>query len=248
MVYMGSKRRIAKYILPIMLSYRKEGQTWVEPFVGGGNMIDKVKGNRIGADINKWVIEALITIRDNVGILPKNNKEFTEKDYRNLRNNDDCLFKGFAGFAYSFGGKWLGGYAKDKNEGKDYISIAYRAALKQSLLLQEVEFINCSYNNLIIPKNSIIYCDPPYQNTTDYKSNFDHSKFWQWVRQKYKEGHTIFILEYNAPDDFEVLWKIDLLNTVCKKQGKYEVAKEKLFAPKGQRRVDTIFDYIVASY
>lgn len=36
MVYMGSKRRIAKYILPIMLSYRKEGQTWVEPFVGGG--------------------------------------------------------------------------------------------------------------------------------------------------------------------------------------------------------------------
>jgi len=37
MKYMGSKTRIAKYILPIMLKERKEGQVWVEPFVGGGN-------------------------------------------------------------------------------------------------------------------------------------------------------------------------------------------------------------------
>lgn len=242
MVYMGSKRRIAKYILPIMLSYRKEGQTWVGPFVGGGNMIDKVKGNRIGADINKWVIEALITIRDNVDILPKNNKEFTEEDYKNLRNNDDCPFKGFAGFAYSFGGKWMNGYRRGEN--RDFVKEAHTNAKKQSLLLQEVKFVNCSYDSLTIPKNSIIYCDPPYQNTTGYKINFDHTKFWQWVREKHKEGHTIFISEYNAPEDFEVLYEIDLLNTVCKKQGKYEVAKEKLFAPKGQKRVDTIFDIV----
>ena len=42
MKYMGSKRRIAKYILPIMLEHRAPNQWWVEPFVGGGNMIDKV--------------------------------------------------------------------------------------------------------------------------------------------------------------------------------------------------------------
>ena len=40
MKYMGSKNRIAKYILPIMLESRAEGMTWVEPFVGGANMID----------------------------------------------------------------------------------------------------------------------------------------------------------------------------------------------------------------
>jgi DNA adenine methylase len=51
MKYMGSKNRIAKYILPIMLAERKPDQWWVEPFVGGGNMIDKVDGNRIGAAI-----------------------------------------------------------------------------------------------------------------------------------------------------------------------------------------------------
>lgn len=38
---MGSKRRIAKDILPIILENRKENQFYVEPFVGGCNLIDK---------------------------------------------------------------------------------------------------------------------------------------------------------------------------------------------------------------
>ena len=44
MKYMGSKNRIAKHILPIILKDRKENQYYVEPFVGGANMIDKVQG------------------------------------------------------------------------------------------------------------------------------------------------------------------------------------------------------------
>ena len=56
MKYMGSKNRIAKYLLPIILKDRKEGQWYVEPFVGGANMIDKVDGNRIGADNNEYLI------------------------------------------------------------------------------------------------------------------------------------------------------------------------------------------------
>lgn len=55
MKYMGSKSRIAKEILPIMLKERGE-RTWVEPFVGGANMIDKVEGKRIGADLNYYLI------------------------------------------------------------------------------------------------------------------------------------------------------------------------------------------------
>ena len=35
MKYLGSKARIAKYILPIMLK-GNENKTWVEPFFGGG--------------------------------------------------------------------------------------------------------------------------------------------------------------------------------------------------------------------
>jgi DNA adenine methylase len=48
MKYMGSKRRIAKEILPIILKDRKPSQWYVEPFCGGANIIDKVDGKRLG--------------------------------------------------------------------------------------------------------------------------------------------------------------------------------------------------------
>ena len=63
MKYMGSKARHAKELLPIILAGRTEGQWYVEPFVGGANMIDKVDGNRIGADINEYLIEFLSALQ-----------------------------------------------------------------------------------------------------------------------------------------------------------------------------------------
>jgi DNA adenine methylase len=56
MKYMGSKARFAKYLLPIILKERTEEQYYVEPFVGGCNIIDKVKGKRIASDNNKYLI------------------------------------------------------------------------------------------------------------------------------------------------------------------------------------------------
>lgn len=57
MKYMGSKRRIAKYILPIILKDRKPGQWYVEPFAGGMNSICEVDGNRIANDYHYYLIE-----------------------------------------------------------------------------------------------------------------------------------------------------------------------------------------------
>ena len=41
---MGSKSRIAKHIVPIIQRYIDENNidTYVEPFVGGANVIDKI--------------------------------------------------------------------------------------------------------------------------------------------------------------------------------------------------------------
>jgi DNA adenine methylase len=63
MKYMGSKNRIAKHILPIILKDRKEGQWYIEPFVGGFNLIDKVKGNRIAADCNPYITTLFTAIQ-----------------------------------------------------------------------------------------------------------------------------------------------------------------------------------------
>ena len=70
-----------------------------------------------------------------------------------------------------------------------------------------VEFANLSFTDLDIPENSIIYCDPPYFGTEQYKNKFDHILFWDWVRTKSKQGNKVYVSEYNAPSDFVCVWE-----------------------------------------
>jgi len=227
---MGSKNRIAKEILPIMLKERG-GRTWVEPFVGGANMIDKVQGKRIGADINPYLIDALVTIRDCVADLPKNNNQFTEDDYKALRKNDDYKYKGYAGFAFSYSGKWLGGWCRDGLNKRDYVNESYKNAINQSPLLQGVKLVKESYLDLQIPDNSLIYCDPPYQTEATkgkYKDDFNHERFWQWCRDMATKGHIVYVSEYNAPADFECVWQKEI-NQRMNNNVETSKAVEKLF-------------------
>ena len=74
--------------------------------------------------------------------------------------------------------------------------------------------------------NSLIYCDPPYQGTTGYKTGaFNHEEFFEWCRQMKSKGNIVFVSEYNAPDDFELVWQGEILGSF-KKERK---AVEKLF-------------------
>jgi DNA adenine methylase len=225
---MGSKNRIAKHILPIMLAERNPEQFWVEPFVGGANMIDKVQGKRIGADINPYLIDALIAIRDCVTQLPKNNKEFTEENYKELRKSDNYKYKGYAGFAFSYSGKWLGGWCRDSLNKRDYVKESYKNAINQSPRLNGVRLVNESYLNLQIPENSLIYCDPPYGGVTKYAMDFNHVEFWQWCRDRENEGHIVFVSEYNAPNDFKCVWEKKVNSSLTKNTGSKK-AIEKLF-------------------
>jgi len=59
MKYLGSKRRIAHYILPIILDEMIEGDYFVDLFCGGCNLLDKVPDTfkRIANDKNEYLIE-----------------------------------------------------------------------------------------------------------------------------------------------------------------------------------------------
>ena len=60
--YVGSKSRIAPAIVPIIQEHiQKSGaRAYVEPFVGGANVIDKIAAEyRIGFDINGYLIALL---------------------------------------------------------------------------------------------------------------------------------------------------------------------------------------------
>lgn len=236
MKYMGSKNRIAKHLLPIILKDRRPDQWYVEPFVGGANMIDKVDGNRIGSDSNKYLIALLQHCEKQLSHdLPS---RIYEDDYNHVKNNKSVysdFIVAHIGFNASFGSKWFGGYARPrKATGYDRDLVCGKNALiKKMPAVKGVRFIESSYSELDIPDCSIVYCDPPYANTTKYKDDFNHDEFWQWCRDKTKEGHQVFISEYNAPDDFICVWHQEL-NVSVAKDGKHKKAIEKLFVHKSQ--------------
>lgn len=208
MKYMGSKNRIAKYILPIMLKEMEDKgyDTWVEPFVGGGNMIDKVPNHyrRIGADLNEHTIAAMLGIRDFVEKLPS---EVSRDYYNSVRGTPPHPVNSWVRFECSFGAKFDNGYASNK-EGRNYAEKGKNLAIKQSHKIQNVDFICCSYEDLSNVTNSLIYCDPPYQGTTGYKTGvFDHEAFFEWCREMKAKGNSVFISEYSAPNDFELVWQ-----------------------------------------
>lgn len=237
MKYMGSKARHAKELLPIILKNRKPDQWYVEPFVGGCNMIDKVDGLRIGSDFNEYLAKMWMSISE--GWLPK--KIVTELDYAEVRNNKDAnkALTGYVGFAMSFGGKWFGGYRRNIAGTKDDVSLksfneqeqsrkSYESIVKQQPRLLGCEFKHCSYDSLYIPPNSIIYCDPPYKDTTRYKDKFDHQPFYDWCRMKTRQGHSVFVSEYSMPEDFICVWSKEVNSSLTKDTGSKK-GVEKLF-------------------
>lgn len=223
---MGSKRRIAKEILPIILKDREEGQWYVEPFCGGCNTIDKVIGNRLANDIHTPLIALYKALQE--GFAPP--ETVTEEEYNQAKKLEDTNpLKGFIGFNVTFGSKWFGGYARPRKNGYDRDAICGKIELeRQRSLLQEVRFTNHSYQQLTLPDNSLIYCDPPYRNSTGYKDKFNHEEFYDWCRAKRAEGHTIFISEYTLPEDFICVWQREQTTALAGRQKSLK-AVEKLF-------------------
>ena len=228
MVYMGSKNRIAKELIPIITKDLKPNQWYVEPFVGGANMIDKIEHPyKLGADNNKYLI-ALLEAVQNGQELPEH---ITKDEYIAVKTNKDNYpdwYVGFVGFVSSFRAKFFGGYSgyctTKTGIQRNYIKERINNILKQNL--DGIKLVCSSYDVLDIPANSIIYCDPPYNDTTKYKDSFDSDAFWQWCRDKAKEGHTVYVSEYNAPEDFKCIWEKQINSNLG---GTSKTATEKLF-------------------
>ena len=84
--YLGSKADHADEILAVVLAKRKPGQTFVDAFTGGANIICRVPqadGPRIGADINPYMI-ALHTALSNGWDPPEH---MDEKTYHAIKKN-----------------------------------------------------------------------------------------------------------------------------------------------------------------
>lgn len=240
MKYMGSKSRIAKDIVSIIQKYIDEYNidTYIEPFVGGANVIDKVKCQRkLGYDKHKQLIGLLNAIKN--GYEPP--EKITVEHYNEVKSNFkigsdkyEDYYYGAIGFLGAFRGLFFDsqGCADYISEGKtrnNYVE-SRKNILKQHENFQDIEFINEDYKNIIIPYKSMVYCDPPYQNTSQKgyadKDSFDYEYYWEWIRNLSKDN-IVLSSEYNAPDDFICIWEKEVSTNLSVQKRKKDI--EKLF-------------------
>lgn len=225
MKYQGSKRRISKFIIPIINSYRSDNQYYIEPFCGGCNVIDKIDGKRIASDNNEYVIELCKQLSN--GWLPP--KDISEELFNDVKQNIDKYekhFVGYIGTQMTFGSLWFSSIRRDKV--RNMALESYNNVYKQAPHLKGIEFIHSEYYNLELPPNSLIYCDPPYKGVTGYAHKFDSELFYKWCEEKVKEGHIVLVSEYNAPDNWTILWEKEITSQLNNKK-RVGYVNEKLF-------------------
>lgn len=227
MVYMGSKNRIAKYLLPFLTKYLTPGRWYVEPFAGGMNMMDKVNHPlRLASDKNNYIIAMFKYLTDGgtFGTLP-NQEEFVRcrKIFNKIGFTLDIdyyevAYIGWVGAIASRVGKfYLGSSCIIKGaEGRNFLEEHRKNLLRQLPNLQGIIWAAGDYDKIDIPNNSVIYCDPPYAGTTNYKASerFNHEAFWEWCRDKTAQGNDVLISEYTAPNDFIPVWKMQLTASI----------------------------------
>jgi hypothetical protein len=150
MKYVGSKNKISKEIAPILQKHIDENNIlhYLEPFVGGGNMIDKINCKfKYGADIHKELI-CLLQYASNSKPFPET---ITEEEYNQVRLNKELYpawYVGLVGFCGTFGSKYFGGYARGndaKGNKRDIPNEAIRNLVCQQPKLKNCIFINKSY-------------------------------------------------------------------------------------------------------
>lgn len=234
MKYVGSKNRISKQIAPIIQSYidsmgDKCNGYW-EPFVGGANMIDKIKcENKYGTDKHKYLIALLRHVQQTVDDLPNTITEYEYKVVNAKSNNYQDWYVGLVGFCASYNSKWFGGYANGVKTKigtvRNYTDEAIKNLKKQAPNLKGIEFSCCDYLDRCAD-DMVIYCDPPYRDTTKYATgNFDYDRFYAWCREM-AMTNIVLVSEYWMPEQwFECIWSGEVKCTLDKNSCSNKVEK-----------------------
>lgn len=239
MVYMGSKSKYAQYIVPILQKVINDNNIhlYVEPFVGGANIIDKIKCDlRYGYDRSDTLIALLVQARDDFSkVLEEGSRELWDKGKGYVKDGimpEDMTLAdiGAMEFFASFSNRgYPGGYAKN-TANRNYFKEARANLEKQAPSLKDIIFYPGKYYELAHVSGAVIYCDPPYANTKQYgyasQEQMDYNHFWNWVREMSKDNY-VFVSEQVAPDDFEIVWEMEAKRTVGKDNN--FKATEKLF-------------------
>nr|DAD87010.1 MAG TPA: Site-specific DNA methylase [Myoviridae sp. ctRRy11] len=241
MKYIGSKSKLAKYIVPILQQIIDKYNIgcYLEPFVGGANIIDKIKCKiKLGTDIDLIPITLLKEIPQNPNLLNSLPERLTKEHYYDVRDNCAKYQHWYFAAIMLFGsynarvyGGCYGAEARTKNGGyRNYYKESINNFKKQLPSLKETTFLCGDYRDTKLVEKSLIYCDPPYASGVGYKTEFNNVEFWDWAREQSKT-HLVVVSENKAPEDFECIWELKT-NSGLNNRKKIEKT-ERLFVYKG---------------
>ena len=129
-------------------------------------------------------------------------------------------------------------------------SLEYLHRLESLHSLERLESLTISkadYKDIFVSEpTTVIYCDPPYINTSGYEdaireSGFNHAEFYDWCEA---QKGLVVLSEYTAPADrFTCVWSKE--KRVLSAGAKYQITKvERLFVVKGHE--DDYWDLMAA--
>lgn len=95
----------------------------------------------------------------------------------------------------------------------------------------KLQVVRGAYQDIAIPDNAVIYCDPPYANTEGYNGEkFDSASFYEWCK---RQTAPLFISEYWMPEaDFACIAEFSHTKTVCATECTPSI--ERVFRPRHQ--------------
>lgn len=240
MRYFGGKVRIGKDIALVLDKYLEQSKSKIlyDVFFGAGNVsLHITQAKKIVAnDIHYELMEMWKALQ--TGWQPP--IEIPELIYNRIKNNQSQYppeIVAFVGFGCSFAGKYFGGYARD-SRGVNYAKSAYNSLQKKikNFNSKNIEFIAGDYRDIDYIEGSVIYCDPPYQNSKGYSvGKFNHNEFNQWVIDMSKRGFSVLVSEYkkNIENDnrFKIIWEKQASKEIRNKTNQREKTIEVLYSP-----------------
>ena len=247
MAYLGGKSKSAEHILEVLNSPQFDGMEYIEPFCGYCHILRRVvrKKSYTASDNNELLIKLLTHNQRHLNDHP----HITQKEYAGLRADPskDKLRAAYAAFCYSYNGKYFGGYVH-KYKGRNYAEERkkYYNLLHNNPTFKATKFSHTGYTAYEGVANKIIYCDPPYDSTTEYHSTFDSGAFWDDMRALSKRNY-VFISEYNAPGDFVCITQKEKYNSLSGR-GATRKRTEKLFVHESKMDDPVISNIISSSH
>ena len=107
--------------------------------------------------------------------------------------------------------------------------------------LDKINFSNDTYKNYVYEKGDIVYCDPPYENTSVYNNtNFNHKEFYDWVASR---EYQVWFSSYDISDNrFYVVEEFQKQNLMSGK-GNGKTMIEKIYTNKNEKFGQLSFNF-----